>query len=78
SNATSLGPRQRGEIYHWEQDKETVFWYSWYKKLNSRSDIALILKVLKRYRSAEESDDSYTMHLWPQIDLIVVDKAKAI
>ncbi|PRP73614.1 hypothetical protein PROFUN_16534 [Planoprotostelium fungivorum] len=25
SNATSLGPRQRGEIYHWDQDKETVY-----------------------------------------------------
>ncbi|PRP76072.1 hypothetical protein PROFUN_01788 [Planoprotostelium fungivorum] len=23
SNATSLGPRQMGEIYHWDQDKET-------------------------------------------------------
>ncbi|PRP72878.1 hypothetical protein PROFUN_17129, partial [Planoprotostelium fungivorum] len=41
-----------------------------YKKLNSRSDLALILGVLKRYRSAEESDDPYTMHLWSQIDPI--------
>ncbi|PRP82490.1 hypothetical protein PROFUN_09737, partial [Planoprotostelium fungivorum] len=30
-----------------------------YKKLNSRSDLALILGVLKQYRSAEESDDPY-------------------
>ncbi|PRP83697.1 hypothetical protein PROFUN_03852 [Planoprotostelium fungivorum] len=49
-----------------------------HKKLNSRSDLALILGVLKRYRSAEESDDPYTMHLWSQIDPIVVGKAKAI
>ena len=49
-----------------------------YKKLNSRSDLALILGVLKRYRSAEESDDPYTKHLWSQIDPIVVGKAKAI
>ncbi|PRP83207.1 hypothetical protein PROFUN_09371 [Planoprotostelium fungivorum] len=41
-----------------------------YKKLNSRSNLALILGVLKRYRSAEESDDQYTMHLWSQIDPI--------
>ncbi|PRP80181.1 hypothetical protein PROFUN_12139 [Planoprotostelium fungivorum] len=43
-----------------------------YKKLNSRSDLALILGVLKRYRSAYESDDPYTKHLWSQIDPIVV------
>ncbi|PRP74940.1 retrotransposable element protein [Planoprotostelium fungivorum] len=36
----------------------------------SRSDLALILGVLKRYRSAEKSDDPYTMHLWSQIDPI--------
>ncbi|PRP80281.1 hypothetical protein PROFUN_11759 [Planoprotostelium fungivorum] len=41
-----------------------------YKKLNSRSNLALILGVLKQYRSAEESDDPYTMHLWSQIDPI--------
>ncbi|PRP79834.1 2-acylglycerol O-acyltransferase 2-A-like [Planoprotostelium fungivorum] len=41
-----------------------------YKKLNSRSDLVLILGMLKRYRSAEESDDPYTMHLWSQIDPI--------
>ncbi|PRP76671.1 retrotransposable element protein, partial [Planoprotostelium fungivorum] len=41
-----------------------------YKKLNSRSNLALILGVLKQYRSAEESDDQYTMHLWSQIDPI--------
>ncbi|PRP73866.1 hypothetical protein PROFUN_16601 [Planoprotostelium fungivorum] len=46
-----------------------------YKKLNSRSDLALILGVLKRYRSAEESDDPYTMHLWSQIDPIVPNVA---
>ncbi|PRP74554.1 hypothetical protein PROFUN_16186 [Planoprotostelium fungivorum] len=44
-----------------------------YKKLNSRSDLALILGVLKQYRSAEESDDPYTMHLWSQMDSIVVE-----
>ncbi|PRP74935.1 hypothetical protein PROFUN_15827, partial [Planoprotostelium fungivorum] len=48
-----------------------------YKKLNSRSDLALILGVLKRYRSAEESDDPYTMHLWSQIDPIVVESVVA-
>ncbi|PRP72817.1 hypothetical protein PROFUN_17027, partial [Planoprotostelium fungivorum] len=37
-----------------------------------RSNLALILGVLKQYRSAEESDDPYTMHLWSQIDPIVV------
>ncbi|PRP79878.1 hypothetical protein PROFUN_12367 [Planoprotostelium fungivorum] len=41
-----------------------------YKKLNSRSNLALILGVLKRYCSAEESDDPYNMHLWSQIDPI--------
>ncbi|PRP79876.1 hypothetical protein PROFUN_12365 [Planoprotostelium fungivorum] len=40
-------------------------------KKSLRSDLALILGVLKRYRSAEESDDPYTMHLWSQIDPIV-------
>ncbi|PRP73715.1 hypothetical protein PROFUN_16663, partial [Planoprotostelium fungivorum] len=39
-------------------------------KYEHRSDLALILGVLKRYRSAEESDDPYTMHLWSQIDPI--------
>ncbi|PRP73302.1 hypothetical protein PROFUN_16808 [Planoprotostelium fungivorum] len=39
-------------------------------KLNSRSDLALILGVLKQYCSAEESDDPYTMHLWSHIDPI--------
>ncbi|PRP77291.1 hypothetical protein PROFUN_05536, partial [Planoprotostelium fungivorum] len=40
-----------------------------------RSDLALILGVLKQYRSAEESDDPYTMHLWSQIDPIVPNVA---
>ncbi|PRP79984.1 hypothetical protein PROFUN_05960, partial [Planoprotostelium fungivorum] len=31
--------------------------------------------VLKRYCSAEESDDPYTMHLWSQIDPIVPNVA---
>ncbi|PRP85829.1 hypothetical protein PROFUN_06021 [Planoprotostelium fungivorum] len=46
-----------------------------YKKLNSRSDLASILGVLKQYCSAEESDDPYTMHLWSQIDPIVPNVA---
>ncbi|PRP74343.1 hypothetical protein PROFUN_16107 [Planoprotostelium fungivorum] len=45
---------------------------------SDRSNLALILGVLKQYCSAEESDDPYTMYLWSQIDPIVVDKAKAI
>ncbi|PRP74342.1 hypothetical protein PROFUN_16106 [Planoprotostelium fungivorum] len=41
-----------------------------------RSNLALILGVLKQYRFSEESDDPYTMHLWSQMDPIVVSKAK--
>ncbi|PRP76600.1 hypothetical protein PROFUN_15009 [Planoprotostelium fungivorum] len=37
----------------------------------ARSNLALILGVLKRYCSPEESVDSYTMHLWSQFDPIV-------
>ncbi|PRP82648.1 hypothetical protein PROFUN_09759 [Planoprotostelium fungivorum] len=50
----------------------------WTQQLNSRSNLALILGVLKQYCSAEESDDPYNMHLWSQIDPIVVGPVCAI
>ncbi|PRP77140.1 hypothetical protein PROFUN_14554 [Planoprotostelium fungivorum] len=40
------------------------------KLKKNRNDLALILGVLKQYRSAEKSDDPYTKHLWSQIDPI--------
>ncbi|PRP74932.1 hypothetical protein PROFUN_16031, partial [Planoprotostelium fungivorum] len=49
-----------------------------YKKLNSRSDLALILGVLKQYRSAEESDDSYTCTYVDEIKTILCAYVKSL
>ncbi|PRP74240.1 hypothetical protein PROFUN_16246 [Planoprotostelium fungivorum] len=40
--------------------------------VKGRSDLALLLRVTERCCSSEESVDPYTMHLWSQIDPIVV------